>query len=67
MQVSIGEEGELYALSTDYKIYYRKGRSDTNLAGTMWELVDQYQFKQMDAGHHQLYAVTMFNEVVQRQ
>jgi hypothetical protein len=32
----------------------------------MWELVDQYDFKQMDAGNNELYAVTMFNEVYRR-
>lgn len=32
----------------------------------MWEQVDTYAFKQMDAGNNELYAVTMFNEVFQR-
>jgi len=65
-QVSIGEQGQLYALSSDNQIYVRKGRSDGNLAGSLWEQVDTYGFKQMDAGNNELYAVTMFNEVFQR-
>jgi len=65
-QVSIGEQGQLYALSTDNQIYYRKGRSDSNLQGNMWELVDEYTFKQMDCGNNELYAITMFNEVYRR-
>lgn len=65
-QVSIGEQGQLYALSDDNKIYYRKGRTNAKLEGTMWEQVDTYAFKQMDAGNNELYAVTMFNEVYRR-
>jgi len=65
-QVSVGEQGQLYALSSDNQIYYRKGRGDDNLQGTIWELVDQYSFKQMDCGNNELYAVTMFNEVYRR-
>jgi len=32
-QVSIGEQGQLYALSSDNQIYVRRGRSDSNLVG----------------------------------
>jgi hypothetical protein len=42
------------------------GRTQANLAGNSWAMVDSYYFKQMDAGNNELYAVTMFNEVFRR-
>jgi len=66
IDVSIGEQGQLYALTDDYTLYFRAGRSATDLAGSAWEIVDDYEFKQMDAGNNELFAVTMFNEVFRR-
>ncbi len=64
---TVSEQGQLYALGSDGVIYLRTGRTDDNLSGDGWEGMQDQEFKQMDAGNNELFAVSRWNEVYQRQ
>jgi len=53
----------LYALSEENQIYVRSGRTDTNLAGSFWTIIDENKFLQMDCGNVFLVGVTEYFEV----
>lgn len=67
--VSVSEQGQLYALGSDGVIYIRTGRNDDNLSGDSWTpLADSsMKWKQFDAGNNEMFAVSLWNEVYQRQ
>jgi hypothetical protein len=68
-RVTIGEQGQMYAIALSGEVKMRAGLTDNNKEiGTGWTSLTNSgtSFKHVDAGFMELWAINNFNEVYKR-